>query len=83
MTLSLSLSAFRSLWRTTLASEVITLPLYASGGTYDFTVVWGDGSPTEACTTATLPCNHTYATADDYTVIDSLFFVCGASVYIL
>ncbi len=40
---------FVSIWRTTTDDETITLPL-ESGGTYDFTVDWGDGSATQDIT---------------------------------
>ena len=58
-----------TVWRTTSASESITLPL-RSGYDYDFTVDWGDGSA-EATVTAhnDTDITHTYTDAGDYTVI--------------
>ena len=61
-------NAFASLWRTTGASESITLPLRA-GYTYNFTVNWGDGSPIDTLTSDSDPDRiHIYAVAGDYTV---------------
>lgn len=54
-------------WTTSSPSETITLPVY-SGGTYNFTVNWGDGSAPEVITSASAPVTHTYATAGAYTV---------------
>ncbi len=59
---------FVSTWTTTGSSETVALPLY-NGGTYNFTVDWGDGSGIDTITAyndSDLP--HTYATAGTYTV---------------
>jgi surface protein len=55
---------FISVWRTTGATESITLP-YTSGGTYSGTIYWGDGS-VSSNTYANR--THTYTTPGDYTV---------------
>lgn len=56
-------------WRTTTASEVMELPI-ASGGTYNYTVDWGDGTAPQTITTfADTRKNHTYAAAGTYTVM--------------
>ena len=56
---------FISKWRTTSAGESVTLPL-ESGGTYYFTIDWGDGSATETVTTSW--CSHAYATAGEHNI---------------
>ncbi|WPU67161.1 BspA family leucine-rich repeat surface protein [Peredibacter starrii] len=59
---------FISIWRTTTASESISLPLRA-GFNYNFTVDWGDGSPVSTVTsTFDTDRTHIYAVAGDYTV---------------
>lgn len=55
-------SSFIMVWRTTGASESVTLP---ATGTNNFTVDWGDAT-VETVTTASP--SHVYAVADDYTV---------------
>lgn len=57
--------AFVSKWRTTTASETITLPLI-SGNTYNFTVDWGDGSATNTYTSYTA--SHVYPVPGDYVI---------------
>ena len=60
---------FVTVWRTTSASESITLPL-RSGYNYNFTVDWGDGSAVETVTAyGDTDKTHTYTDAGDYTVI--------------
>ena len=54
--------SFITTWRTTGASESVTLP---ATGTNNFTVDWGDDT-VETVTTASP--SHVYAVADDYTV---------------
>ena len=58
---SLIAGAFVTTWRTATDSDEITLPL--SGA--DITINWGDGSTT---TGVSMPIDHTYGTAGDYTV---------------
>ena len=64
-----SLPPFISIWDTTKvtsgATNEITLPLSSSGGDYNFTVDWGDGSTSLVTTNAA---SHTYATAGIYTL---------------
>ena len=56
--------AFISVWRTTGATESITLP-YSVSGNYSGTIDWGDGSfSANSYTNRT----HTYSTPGDYTV---------------
>lgn len=58
---------FVSVWRTTIPSESITLPLISTG-TYSFTVNWGDGN-TNVITSWNQPAvTHTYSNPDDYVV---------------
>ena len=60
---------FRSTWRVTAGDKDITLPL-VSGYSYDFTVDWGDGSPTSEITAHNDPDRiHTYAEAKDYNLV--------------
>ena len=54
---------FITTWRTTTANESITIP--TTGGGYNYTVNWGDGSPT---TNETGNASHAYTTAGDYSV---------------
>jgi surface protein len=54
---------FITTWRTTSANESITIP--TTGGGYNYTVDWGDGSPT---TVETGNATHVYDTAGDYSV---------------
>ncbi|RUM43765.1 MAG: hypothetical protein DSY80_05230 [Desulfocapsa sp.] len=56
---------FVTVWRTSTASETLTLP--ANSSSNDFYVDWGDGSTLEHVT-GTYP-THTYATTDDYRVV--------------
>ena len=56
--------SFKSVWRTTGATESIILP-YNNTGTYSGTIHWGDGS-ISANTYANR--THTYAASGDYTV---------------
>jgi surface protein len=58
-------SSFTSIWRTTSSTETIYLPL-ESGGTYNFSVNWGDGNIETI--TSYLTNSHEYAVAGDYTV---------------
>ena len=59
---------FTSVWKTTSASETITLPL-RSGYNYNFTVDWGDGSATSTVTAHNdTDRTHTYTNAGTYTV---------------
>jgi len=58
-----NIAPFVSVWRTTTASETITLP---ATGVNDFWIDWGDGSALERVTTASP--SHVYAVADDYTI---------------
>jgi surface protein len=64
-------SSFSSTWNTSKLSTgssnatTISLPIY-SGGTYNFTVNWGDGTVENV--TSYLQNNHTYATEGTYTV---------------
>ena len=60
---------FRSTWRVPADEKTITLPL-VSGYTYDFTVDWGDGSPTSEITAHDdEDKTHTYAAAGDYNLV--------------
>jgi surface protein len=61
-------NAMISVWRTTGATESITLP-FRSQGTYDCQINWGDGSPTDYLSgwTGSQP-SHVYSTPNDYTV---------------
>ena len=58
---------FISTWRTTAASETITLPLVASYN-YDLIVDWGDGSQSTIFSDSDSNKTHTYTNAGDYTV---------------
>ena len=75
---------FTSVWKTTSASESITLPL-RSGYNYDFTVDWGDGSSTSTVTAHDdTDRTHTYANAGEYTVtitglVEAWYFNNGGS----
>ena len=60
-------TAFVTTWATTTPSETITLPL-VSGGTYNFTVKWGDGTIDTITAYNQAEVTHTYATAGTYTV---------------
>lgn len=63
-----SSKSFVSLWRTTTATEAITLPL-RSGYQYDFVVDWGDGSSTDHILSfSDIAKTHTYTLAGDYTI---------------
>ncbi|UII27406.1 BspA family leucine-rich repeat surface protein [Fulvivirga maritima] len=55
--------AFVTTWQTTVANEAITIP--TTGGGYDYTVYWGDGSSN---THVTGNISHDYAAAGTYTV---------------
>ncbi len=68
--LSLQASAqFITTWETTAPGETITIP--TTGGTYDYTVNWGDGSTSVNRTTNS---THAYATPGIHTVsISGLF----------
>ncbi len=57
--------AFITTWKTTLPSEMITIPTTGNG--YNYTVNWGDGM--DDTMTYTGDATHTYATADTYTVM--------------
>ncbi len=59
------ISAFVSTWQTSEADKQISLPLVA-GGTYNFTVQWGDG--TSATVTAHDQAAHTYERAGSYVI---------------
>ena len=63
--------AFISEWKTdnagTSNNDQITLPL-VSGGTYDFTVEWGDGSQDTITAHDQAEVTHTYSAAGTYTV---------------
>jgi surface protein len=56
--------SFVSIWRTTGATESITLP-YIVSGTYSGTIDWGDSSTS---TNSYANRTHTYSTTGDYTV---------------
>ena len=59
---------FISTWTTTSDGESIILPL-TSGGTYNFTVDWGDGSGIDTITAYNdADATHAYASAGTYTV---------------
>jgi surface protein len=58
-------TAFTSTWRTTTASETVTLP-YEVAGTYSGTIDWGDGGATSVNSYANRV--HTYAVAGDYVI---------------
>ena len=61
--------AFVSIWVTGLANETITLPL-RSGFNYDFTVDWGDGSPTSQITGYDDPSRtHAYAVPGNHKIV--------------
>jgi len=55
---------FISIWRTTGATESITLP-YEDGGTYSGTIDWGDGNTS---VNSYVNRTHTYTSPNDYTV---------------
>jgi hypothetical protein len=57
---------FISSWFTENPNETIYLPIY-NGGTYNFTVNWGDGSPIQTITSYTTN-SHTYATPEVYII---------------
>ena len=57
-------SPFVTTWRTTTSEESITIPTF-SGGTYDYTVDWGDGT---SSSNQTGDAAHAYTTPGDYTV---------------
>ena len=59
--------SFVTTWETTTPSETITLPL-VSGGTYNFTVKWGDGTIDTITAYNQAEVTHTYASAGTYTV---------------
>jgi len=59
--------SFVTTWATTSNGETITLPL-VSGGTYNFTVKWGDGTIDTITAYNQAEVTHTYATAGTYTV---------------
>ena len=60
---------FRSTWRVPADEKTITLPL-VSGYNYDFTVDWGDGSPTSEITAHNdEDKTHSYAEAGDYNLV--------------
>jgi len=50
------------------ASNQIALPLLSSGGTYNFTVEWGDGSSDVITSGTQLERTHTYATSGVYDI---------------
>ena len=58
-------STFISTWLTRFSNETITLPLLSSGGQYDFTVDWGDGTVEQITSNSA---SHTYAAADTQTI---------------
>jgi surface protein len=58
---------FTTTWTTTSDGESITLPLY-DGGSYNFTVDWGDGQPRTVTTWDGPNRTHTYVTAGTHTV---------------
>jgi surface protein len=55
--------AFITTWRTTTSNESISIP--TTGGGYNYTIDWGDGTNT---TSQTENATHQYATAGTYTV---------------
>ena len=59
--------SFVTTWETTTTNETITLPL-VSGGTYNFTVKWGDGTIDTITAYNQAEVTHTYASAGTYTV---------------
>ncbi|MDN5216903.1 BspA family leucine-rich repeat surface protein, partial [Fulvivirgaceae bacterium BMA12] len=56
--------SFITTWRTTTASETITIPTFP-GATYNYDVDWGDGSTDSGQTGSA---THSYTTAGDYVV---------------
>ena len=69
------ISFFISQWKTdntstgSSANNQVRLPLLSSGGTYNFTVNWGDNS-TDTITSGTQPeITHTYASIGTYTIV--------------
>ena len=52
---------------TTIDSESFTLPIY-NGGIYDFTINWGDGSSDTITTWDDVTKEHTYVSANTYTI---------------
>jgi surface protein len=58
---------FTTTWTTTSDGESITLPLY-NGGSYNFTVDWGDGQSGTVTTWDDPARTHAYATAGTHTV---------------
>lgn len=62
---------FQSQWRTNNAgvstSSQVKLPL-TSGGSYDFTVLWGDGTRSRITTFNAPEATHTYAASGNYTI---------------
>ena len=67
---------FTSVWRVAAGNLQVQLHLKA-GATYDFTVDWGDGSPTGQVTSSSDPdATHTYASAGDYTI--TISGICSA-----
>ena len=63
---------FITTWRTTAASESITIPNGWNGGTYNFIVDWGDDSPLE--TFVGVNATHTYNEPGDYEVSITGYF---------
>ncbi|BAV94907.1 BspA family leucine-rich repeat surface protein [Ichthyobacterium seriolicida] len=62
------LKKFISKWKTTSSSKQIQLPIY-SGGNYDFTVDWGDGTEKQKVSSHDITnASHTYKAAGDYIV---------------
>ena len=56
------------MWKTTGPSQEIILPIH-EGGTYDFTVNWGDGSEEEVTSHNYPNGRHTYDKAGTYTIV--------------
>jgi surface protein len=72
-TTTIAPSAFISTWRTTNTyagssnSDQVKLPLQ-NGGTYNFTVNWGDGNTNVITTWNQAETTHTYSSSGDYTI---------------
>ena len=62
---TLPVEHFVTTWRTSAANQDLTIPMH-TGSTYNYTVIWGDGSNSTGVTGNTAA--HTYATAGDYKV---------------
>ena len=60
---------FITTWKTTTANETIKIEApFVSSPSYDFTIEWGDGSPSENLTGNDFIFSHTYSNPGTYTV---------------